>query len=128
MVLALINLFMKSSVPGYRAWFKKVGANPTTPSYCRVLIETERLTKRNLTLEALIEPLAFKLIMSLDRFPKTDPFYTVRLYIEVVALKVLEMRSANFIFGQAVQLIDGIQVHEALVSIISFSGDLFDPI
>jgi hypothetical protein len=70
---------MKSSVPGYNSWFKKVGDRPSTPSYCRVLIETERLTKRNFTLEALTEPLAVKLIMSDDRFPKTDPFYTVRL-------------------------------------------------
>jgi len=118
---------MKSSVPGKSSWFKKVGDSPSTPSDCRVFIETERLTKRNLTLVALTEPLAVKLIVSDDRFPNTDPFYTVRLKVELVALKVLEMRSANFILGQAVQLIDGSHVHELLVSIKSFIGDLLDP-
>lgn len=78
-------------------------------------------------MEAFTEPFAVKLIISLDKFPKTEPFYTVRLYTEVVALNVLEMRSANFIFGHAVQLTDGIHVQDALVSIMSFIGDLFDP-
>ena len=73
-VLAFKNLLMKSSVPGNSSWFKKVGANPRTPSYCKVLIETDRLTKRNFTLEALTEPLGVKLITSDDRFPKTEPF------------------------------------------------------
>lgn len=65
--------------------------------------------------------------MSVDKFPKTEPFCTVRLYIEEVALKDFEIRSANFILGHAVQLIDGIQVQEALVSINNLMGDLLEP-
>jgi len=49
------------------------------------------------------------------------------LKTEVVALKVLERRSANLAFGQAVQFIDGSQIHELLVSIRSLIGDRLEP-
>ena len=52
----------------------KVGARPKTPSDYKVFIERDRLTSRNLTFEAFTYPVEFKLITSLDKFPKTDPF------------------------------------------------------
>ncbi len=63
---------MKSSPPLTFASINE-GVSPTIPSDYKSLRDQALLTYKNLTFEALTDPLAVKLMTSVDIFPKTDP-------------------------------------------------------
>jgi hypothetical protein len=106
---------------------KNVGASPRTPSKAYGPTDYDLFTSRNLTLDAFTAPVGPRLTTSDDRLPKTVPFIAVILNTDLVALNVLDTLSANLVFGQAVQLIEGSQVQEEVVLIMNSKATRAEP-